>query len=465
MGDRNALLLRLCCQIMRIICIFFLLTFIVTLSGAQVYQKDSLYTELFRPLTGGWTAGDGTISIPLPDGRILWLFGDSYLDDVRTSDTTLPCLFQVRNVVMVQEGLKFRTLLDSSQTGVQRTLFRDYPWSDTTLYWPGSGFVEKDTIYIFLGKIKNDASIANLGDYLAKMHYPDLKLLSISPLPDFNKINFGVSVLFDSASGYYYAYGVRPNWIVFEPYIGRFKLDHILDRWEYYTGSEWSTDTAKAQKISDGAMCAAYGVVKRNNTYYMISQDNGFLTPGAGRHLYAYRSSSPTGPFIGQQLLYTIEDKWKGEYLTTYNAMPHSEIYRDSLSIGYNVNGNDSTCKKDIWTERLNADCYRPKFVAIPWSIIESITKKVNSISDEMGISLYPNPANRTLKLAFSNSLMRDGEIFIFDASGHLVFQKDVPAGIWEADLDLKLLSTGSYFLEISSEGKTVQKSQFIIAK
>ncbi len=449
---------------MRIILILFILVLAAN-TEAQVHQKDMLYTELFRPLTGGWTAGDGTISVPLPDGKVLWLFGDSYLVDVNVSDTTLPCLFQVRNVVMVQEGKNFRTLVDSSQSGVQRTFFRDSPWRDTSLYWPGSGFVEKDTIYIFLGKVKNDASIAGLGNYVAKMHYPDLKLLSISPLPNFNHINFGVSVLFDTASGYYYAYGVRPNWIVFEPYIARFQLNHILDHWEYFTGSDWSNDTAKARKISEGAMCAAYGVVQRNNFYYIISQDNGFLSPGAGRHIYAYHSSSPTGPFVGQQLLYTIEDKWKGQYLVTYNAMPHPEVYRDSLSIGYNVNGNDSTCRKDIWKERLNADCYRPKFVAVPWLMIESVTRSVKNFQEDSSISLYPNPANKTVKILLHHPLSADGSATIFNTAGQLLFQKDIQMGQWQAELDLRYLSSGSYLLEISEGRKTLQRSQFVISR
>lgn len=449
---------------MRHILVFLLMVCFASAS-AQVFEKNALYTEMFRPLSGGWTAGDGTISVPLPDGRVLWLFGDSYIVDVRPSDTTLPCLFQVRNAVMVQNGITFHTLLDSSQTGVQRTFFRDYPWSDTSLYWPGSGFVEKDTIYIFLGKVKNNASMTALGNFVAKLHYPDLKVLSLSPLPDFNKINFGVSVVYDTASGYFLAYGVRANWIVFEPYIARFKLNHILDEWEYYTGSDWSKDVTNAKKISDGAMCAAYGVVQRNRMYYLISQDNGFLTPGAGRHLYAFRSSSPVGPFIGQQLLYTIEDKWKGEYLVTYNAMPHPQVFRDSLCIGYNVNGNDSTCRKDIWTERLNADCYRPKFIAVPWTMIDSVTQFVKEFEEDSNVSLYPNPANKTVKIQLHHSLPRNGAITVFDIAGHPLYQKDAQTGHRLYELDLHDLASGYYYLEISDGKQTIQKSQFIISR
>ena len=435
---------------------------------AQIKERDESYTQLFRRNTGGWTAGDGSISVALPNGRSLWLFGDSYLDDVRISDTTLPCLFQVRNAVMVQNGKEFSTLLDSTQTGVQRTFFRDYPWSDTTLYWPNHGFVEKDTIYIFLGKVKNDASIAFLGNYVAKLHYPDLKLLSITSLPDFAKINFGVSILYDSSSGYYYSYGVRANWIVFEPYIARFKLEQLLNGWEFFNGSSWSSDPVQASKISNSAMGAAFGVVKHNNTYYLFSQENGFLTSGGGRHLYAYRATNPTGPFVGEQLLYTIEDKWKDEYLVTYNAMPHPEVYKDSISIGYNVNGNDSTCKGNLFVDRLNADCYRPKFIAVAYTMLDSTTQSIskNVKEDSFSVELYPNPTTHTVTIASKSFSKEPIIIRINDIKGNAIFERVYHLSSSDTNLILGLesLASGSYEM-IVSQNELKKQIHFIIAK
>ena len=82
---------------------------------------DSTFTGYFRLNSGGWTAGDATLSVPLPDKRVIWLFGDSYIADVDTSNNTLPCLFQVRNCMMVQDSIDpghFKTIIDSNQTGV-----------------------------------------------------------------------------------------------------------------------------------------------------------------------------------------------------------------------------------------------------------------------------------------------------------------------------------------------------------
>ena len=44
---------------------------------------DRFYNDLFTRRNGGWTGGDGTRSVALPDGRILWLFGDTFLGTIR----------------------------------------------------------------------------------------------------------------------------------------------------------------------------------------------------------------------------------------------------------------------------------------------------------------------------------------------------------------------------------------------
>lgn len=112
--------------------------------------KDSVFTEYFRR-TSEWTASDGSISVPLPEGKSLWLMGDSYIDNFNPADTTIPCLFQVRNSIMVQNILaptEFKTVLDYSQTGVNRTPVK-VQLNDNTYFWPGHGFAKQDSAIIF----------------------------------------------------------------------------------------------------------------------------------------------------------------------------------------------------------------------------------------------------------------------------------------------------------------------------
>src|SRR5215831_2313644 len=70
--------------------------------GGPSARRDASFTELFRR-TSGWIAGDGGLSVPLSDGRVLWLFGDSHVDDFDPATGTMPCLFQTRNAAFVHK--------------------------------------------------------------------------------------------------------------------------------------------------------------------------------------------------------------------------------------------------------------------------------------------------------------------------------------------------------------------------
>src|SRR5438105_4510996 len=71
-------------------------------------HKDQTFTEFFRR-TSGWTAGDGALSVALSDGRVLWLFGDSHVDDFDAATGTMPCLFQARNAGLVHRKQDLKT--------------------------------------------------------------------------------------------------------------------------------------------------------------------------------------------------------------------------------------------------------------------------------------------------------------------------------------------------------------------
>src|SRR5690625_5759521 len=58
--------------------------------------RDTMVTQFFKRETG-MVAGDGGFTIPLPDDRVLWVFGDSYIDHFDPASGTIPCLFQVRS--------------------------------------------------------------------------------------------------------------------------------------------------------------------------------------------------------------------------------------------------------------------------------------------------------------------------------------------------------------------------------
>src|SRR5690242_1737651 len=66
----------------------------------------------------GWTGGDNTASVALPDGRVAWLFSDSYLGHVAADHTRPRDSPFVHNTIVVQQGATLtRTLHGGSAAG------------------------------------------------------------------------------------------------------------------------------------------------------------------------------------------------------------------------------------------------------------------------------------------------------------------------------------------------------------
>ena len=395
---------------------------------------DSVFTEYFRRSGNGWTAGDATISVPLSDNRVIWLFGDSYIVPVDTNDNTLPCLFQVRNCMMVQDSADrshFLTYIDSTATGINRTTFKLPESPEFQLLWPDHGFEYMDTVYIFLAHLDN--TTWDLVDiYIAKLPMPGLEIAEIALLPHKAGYTFGRCVLTDTAAGYHYIYGNKVNWIVWEPFIARCPLGGLFGEWEYWTISGWSSDINALWKISELPVSPSYSVVTIDGHYYLITQENGYLTCGLGREIYAYECDYPTGPFINKRLLYTEESMFHERYLLTYNAFSHPYFTEDNkLLISYNVNDWVDTLEPyvcpsqcvNVWTDRMDADTYRPKFVRVPLGLITGTGDKTAGHSSGL---LIPNPARPGQAVIWQEAAHTGvpAEIAIYDMTGKDVMRQ-----------------------------------------
>ena len=53
-----------------------------TLPSDEVSVPEAYFTSLFIRDCCGFTGGDGTYSVLLPDGRTVWIFGDTFLGTV-----------------------------------------------------------------------------------------------------------------------------------------------------------------------------------------------------------------------------------------------------------------------------------------------------------------------------------------------------------------------------------------------
>src|SRR5687768_2080927 len=214
-------------------------------AGAQsAVYKDRAFIELFRR-TNGIVACDGGFTVPLSDGRTLWLFGDSYVDCYR--DGTVPCLFQVRNAAMVhhKDDLSKVKPLVGKGPGF-KSLFKNSTNEDTW-FWPVAGFQHKTNVFVYLSGLKRAGS-GPLGfasaeqDYWGQMNFPQLNVTRYLPLPNFNGIDFGTGLVQEPGSEFVHAFGQKRKGMSLSIYLARFCVAEPVTSWSFWDGNDWSSN-------------------------------------------------------------------------------------------------------------------------------------------------------------------------------------------------------------------------------
>lgn len=103
-----------------------------------------------------WLGSDDAYSVDLGDGRVLWLFGDSFIATGRMNHRIQSEM--IRNSVAIQSGYDPSTASMQfywrTQDGEPRSFF---PEEDEIWFWPGHGIAVGDNLLIFLMAIRSSS--------------------------------------------------------------------------------------------------------------------------------------------------------------------------------------------------------------------------------------------------------------------------------------------------------------------
>lgn len=308
--------------------------------------KAADFNQLFTRYSG-WTGGDATYSIPLPDGRIMWLFGDSFIGTVKPDRSRTGNAF-LRNAVMIQDGDQMTTLIGGATAFLAPS---DPGW----WYWPGHGLAHGDTLQVVFFGFKStgggawDFAYASVD--VATFHLPDLSLISVERKVTDPPTNYGACVLQDG--DYTYLYGSEKVGLSKFMHVARVHGTDLNGAWEYFNGTAWTADPAGSARVF-AHVSDQFSVFKKDGHYYLLTQHHIL-----GDEIYIYDSNSPMIGFDHKKTVYCTPQSHQGN-LFTYNAFAHTE-FSDSngLLVSYNVN---SSVFGDLFQ---NADSYRPYFVRI----------------------------------------------------------------------------------------------------
>lgn len=333
---------------------------------------DKTISRIIIPDQGSVTGGDGMYSILLPDGRSIFMMGDSYIGTV-TNGQRSGSDHMYRNTYIVYSKGKVSAIYGANgNKNSSAAVPPEYP-DEKKWYWPGHGFVDGNKLYIFQTLMYQGS-----GDmwgfryettHILEYNLPGLELVKTTPIP-FNgseNIHYGMAALKDGDYVYMYAQVDVTNDMnpISEVLVARSMMNNLYTGWEYYTGSGWSTNASAAEKLkglTSVPVSSQFNVFRLRDKYVLLTQKKTFNSG----EIYTFTADTPYGPWGNKQLIFKTYEQ-DIPHLFTYNAMAHPQFEKDGmLLISYNVN-------TEVFAEQFSdVSTYRPRFF---WIEIDKILK------------------------------------------------------------------------------------------
>lgn len=355
---------------------------------------DLAVTEKFRAYADDnttledWTGGDGTWSVPLPDGRTLWTFADSFLGRVNPPDDghsgtwrDPDGMYFVRNAGLLQDtgGRLTRTLIGHPLRGPRSWIPPDPGYGMRVE--PGASVVEprstkRDAPLVVrnVGIVKAGrgngttvrTSVATIDLKTLEPETPNTFLPRSGDRPE-NSVFYGYDTLVEG--GYTYVYGGTSNTASRQRgYVARVPVGRLDDpkawrHWDAVAGT-WRRDPSDANAMIDG-VAHGYNVVRTGGTYLLFTTDPTVYAGGVSR-IVTYWGCSPAGPWRGPYPAYRPPEVGVGTRIA-FNPHVHPQ-FRDAAGtlVSYDLNNwnNAPASHADLDTNRPRF--LRARFVPAP---------------------------------------------------------------------------------------------------
>lgn len=362
-------------------CILFLFVFFTLKSGYGCSQSSDTANYIFTIDTVQdensfftknpfWRGADGAASADLGNGKVLWLFSDSFINSDSSLSRRKSTL--VRNSIAIQDGYNLNTAsLKFYWNRAKKKPRAFFSLPGKFWYWTGHAVRLKDRLLVFLIKereAKDGLGFEAFGWSVVLITNPDdcpsvWKMKYIEAPETFGTIAGSAAVLRDD--NYLYTYGtVEPA--THEVYILRWNLVQAykghLSNPQWWINGKWAERKSKFPIPEPLFIGTTEYSVHYDSLLKKFIQVQSF---GFGEAKIGLRMADQlTGPWTEPYIFYTpVYSDIKKPLM--YSAKAHPELAGDWLYITYNINSADM--------EELleNQTIYFPKIIRI------KITKKI----------------------------------------------------------------------------------------
>ncbi len=331
------------------------------IEAAPWTQADRLFRS--DPL---WLGGDGAFSVDLGHGRVLWLFGDSFIA-TKPGETRRQATF-VRNSVAIEDGY------DPAHASIH--FFSGHRHSEPSSFvssqgadwfWPMQGIRLGNRLLLFYMRETRDADKRSLGFQSvgwSAFLVPNpgqppwqWKLRELTGPESRGKLLIGMAVL--SEERFVYAFAL--NDVSHDAYLLRWPAAEVAEgrldapQWWCGTGRGWMANAAMREVVIPDAG-SEFSVQRdsRGGFLQVSGQKIGGRGFGASRIVLRH-ASRLEGPWSAAQFVYTPPES-NTPNAFVYGAKAHSELQGADLVITYTANGSDERLATDM-------NIYFPRFV------------------------------------------------------------------------------------------------------
>jgi len=366
----------------------------------------------------GWTGADAVQTISLEDGRILWLFGDTWIGSVR-NNSHAPGSHMVNNSIAISlpsasgpaaapsaDRIRFlwgdetgsgdpSAWIKPGLPGSESILFSNGRANPDTWYWPtGDGIVlpdqqDRNRLVLFLSKIKRregdygvwgfmgaGGSVVTIDNFREDptcwvVHTYDnpyaVEAWNADPSNDRFETSWGMALVngreFEhDQNGYLYIYGIKEMTPACKKMIlarSPAGTPERFESWEFFTlDKTWSPRPQDAYPLADN-MVNEFSVDRitagNRNIFVMIQSDTAFQN-----QIWLRTADRPEGPWSEPILIYTATEALNCKDCFAYAAKSHLCLSApEELLVSYVINSSDFNILVN------NTDIYRPRFIRV----------------------------------------------------------------------------------------------------
>jgi hypothetical protein len=333
----------------------------ISLVTATSYAQDQPQRLHFPLMSKGWIGGDGAFSIALNDTTRLWLFGDTWVGQVKDnkrSDATI-----IRNSIATQgcDGQIHYYLRKGGQPFFINA--RKGEWC-----WPADGICINNTLYVFLSRVMmKDSTVttgfgmANVGEDLAIIHLNSIDPadweINYQPLPA-NTPRLASAVARDRYFVYLFGDDQSGRHTTF---LARMPIDNITDftKLQYYhpKTSEWKPEFNKATLLFGAAPEFSVRFDAGSQNWIAVYSKNGM-----SKDIMMRYAKNITGPWSNERVIaQCAEMQWSKNYYgyEAKQTAPLKGDKTDNLTITYLINSFS------FWDVAKDIRIYEPQVIKV----------------------------------------------------------------------------------------------------